>query len=540
MGFSTLLPWSLLFWQLSTIWEINEQYSHGFIVPVIMIYLILKIPSLPVHDPTQNGSSKIDFYFVLGTLLILFLFPIWIIRSANPDWRLLNVVFFLTVLLFSFLCIYMDGGWEKTKHFFFPLLFFAVAIPWPLSTDLKLAQWLQTKVSSTIVDCLLLMEHKAILQGTVIDVGVFGKIGVDQACSGINGLQASMVVSLFFGAYYGLPVIHRVFLFLSGFVVALLMNLARAFTMSFIKVKGRGELLDSPVLSIGKWQAPNLHDLAGLIETIFILICILLISKIFTIGTIVSPISEKENNWNNLLIRSPLGLSLVTVIILVAAVISSEVHYAYKEKDMVNMPEIKVNLDEKDLLIEKQEIPRQVVAQLHFKEASSKQWQDKFRTIPHPYGLEPKINPNDQYWQAFQASWDSGGACTAVLSTHSPESCLPLTGLSQIAPLPGKNPLLIPIKVNEQEILFEAYEFSKNLRKLFVFRCFWPKKLMPNQPNLFPRGGYNFSGRIASAIEGRRNVGGTMLAIALANVDSQKKALSKLQNLANRRISFVY
>ena len=170
----------------------------------------------------------------------------------------------------------------------------------------------------------------------------------------------------FFGAYYGLPAIHRVFLFLSGFVVALLMNLARAFTMSFIKVKGRGELLDSPVLSIGKWQAPNLHDLAGLIETIFILICILLISKIFTIVTIVSPISEKENNWNNLLIRPPLGLSLVTVIILVAAVISSEVHYAYKEKDMVNMPEIKVNLDEKDLLIEKQEIPRQVVAQLHF------------------------------------------------------------------------------------------------------------------------------------------------------------------------------
>ena len=95
-------------------------------------------------------------------------------------------------------------------------------------------------------------------------------------------------------------------------------------------------------------------------------------------------------------------------------------------------------------------------------------------------------------------------------------------------------------KVDDQEILFEAYEFSKNLRKLFVFRCFWPKKLIPNQPNLFPRGGYNFSGRIASAIEGRRNVGGTMLAIALANVDSQNKALSKLQNLANRRISFVY
>ena len=35
------------------------------------------------------------------------------------------------------------------------------------------------------------MEHEANLLGTVIDVGVFGQIGIDQACSGINGLQAS-------------------------------------------------------------------------------------------------------------------------------------------------------------------------------------------------------------------------------------------------------------------------------------------------------------------------------------------------------------
>ena len=83
-----------------------------------------------------------------------------------------------------------------------PLLFFLVAIPWPLKRDLELTQWLQERVSSIIVDILLLMEHEARLEGTVIDVGVFGKIGVDQACSGINGLQASLVVTLFLGAYY--------------------------------------------------------------------------------------------------------------------------------------------------------------------------------------------------------------------------------------------------------------------------------------------------------------------------------------------------
>jgi hypothetical protein len=92
--------------------------------------------------------------------------------------------------------------------------------------------------------------------------------------------------------------------------------------------------------------------------------------------------------------------------------------------------------------------------------------------------------------------------------------------------------------VANREIFFETYEFSKNSRKLFVFRCFWPKKLLPNQPNEFPRGGYDFNGRINAALEGRRNVGGTMIALALANVDSPQTAINKLQALAKQRLSF--
>jgi hypothetical protein len=92
--------------------------------------------------------------------------------------------------------------------------------------------------------------------------------------------------------------------------------------------------------------------------------------------------------------------------------------------------------------------------------------------------------------------------------------------------------------VDGHDVLFEAYEFTRNYRKLFVFRCFWPKRLTPGQPNLFPSGGYNFSGRIDSALEGRRNVGGTMLALALANVESPQTAINKLQALAKERLSF--
>lgn len=533
-----LLPWSLLFWQLGTVWEINAQYSHGFIVPLLMVYLLLKATNSPREKLSVSSPLQGKMIFIIGIPVIISLLPIWVVRGANPDWRLLNVIFYVAVLSFSLACIYDQGGWEKLKTYLFPLLFFIVAIPWPLATDLKLTQWLQAKVSATIVDCLLLMEHKAQLNGTIIDVGVFGKIGVDQACSGINGLQASIVVSLFMGAYFRLPTLHRFMLFFVGLVTALMMNLARAFTMSFIKVKGRGDLLDSPVFSIGSFSAPNLHDLAGWIETGAIFITILLLSKIYSIGTKHSSLQTKNSNLQNLLIPVPSAFAIFTVLFLSATVYASNAHYQAKEKDMIPLPKIVVSLDNEELFTQRQEIPRQVTAQLHYEKAKSIQWQDRFRTIPHPYGLDPLINPNDQYWQAFEATWNSGGACTAVLSTHSPDSCIPLTGLIQINPIPGDAPETIKIRVANREIFFETYEFSKNSRKLFVFRCFWPKKILPAQPNLFPRGGYSFDGRINSALEGRRNVGGTMLALALANVDSPQTAINKLQALANQRLNF--
>ena len=188
------MPWCLLLYQLSFIWETNEQYAHGYLVPILCLFLLLKI------YPKDNEIESLDrvsplqgkLWVIIGIPLVLAFVPVWLVRGANSDWRLINFVLFGIVFLLSLVHWYDDGGWRRIKHLLFPLLFFLVAIPWPLKRDLELTQWLQEQVSSIIVDILLLMEHEARLEGTVIDVGVFGKIGVDQACSGINGLQASL------------------------------------------------------------------------------------------------------------------------------------------------------------------------------------------------------------------------------------------------------------------------------------------------------------------------------------------------------------
>ena len=243
---SLLIPWSLLLFQLSITWETNEQYAHGYLAPILCLYLLLKtkIPE-PLEKETNKPKSAFEgkAYLLLGIPMILTLFPLWLVRGANSDWRMLNLALFSVVFLLTIAQWYDHGGWPRIKVMLFPLLFFLVAIPWPLATDLQLTQWFQEKISSLIVDILLLLEHEARLEGTVIDIGVFGQIGVDQACSGIHGLQASLVITLFLGAYYKLRPLNRAIYVLAGIGIALLLNLARAFSLSFFKIKGKGEWL---------------------------------------------------------------------------------------------------------------------------------------------------------------------------------------------------------------------------------------------------------------------------------------------------------
>jgi len=532
-------PWALLIYQLSISWETNEQYAHGFLVPFLCLFLILKTYPDDASSDIQHKSSPLQgrMIYVLALPVIFCFLPVWLIRGANSDWRMVNVVLFILTLAYTFALLYDDGGWKRVRPLIFPFLFFLVAIPWPLKTDLLLTQWFQSKVSTIIVDILLLLEHQARLEGTVIDVGVFGKIGVDHACSGINGLQSSLVVTLFLGAYYGFGWINRIFLILAGMLLALSLNLCRAFSLSIIKVKGKGHLIDDSMFSIAGWAFPSVHDLLGWIETGCIFLAILLLARMAKGGLFLTTMANEPNRWLNLRYSKNPWFSLISLLLFIGIALGVEAHFLAFESRLKDSPDLTLSLDDPSIKTAEEEISKQIVAQLHYESADSVKWQDRFRTTFNQFGQQV-INPNEEYWQAFIARWDKGGACTAVLSTHSPDSCIPLTGLTQVSPIPGSTAPTFDLSINGVDVSFEAYEFSRDFRKLFVYRCFWPNKIEAGQKNLFPSGGYNFTGRINSAFAGKRNVGGTMIALAIANVDSSQTAINKLQALANQRLSF--
>ena len=99
---------------------------------------------------------------------------------------------------------------------------------------------------------------------------------------------------------------------------------------------------------------------------------------------------------------------------------------------MIGTQRLNLSLSDSDIVVKTLDIPSQVAAQLHFEKAPY-----NGKIVFGPFlNSQAIINPQEQYWQAFEANWDSGGACTAVLSNFT--NNIPLSGLTQISPSPTK------------------------------------------------------------------------------------------------------
>ncbi|MBU61938.1 MAG: exosortase/archaeosortase family protein, partial [Opitutae bacterium] len=384
--------WGMLIYQLQLTWSLNDQYSHGFIVPILCLYLALKAENKEENDKESSQQSESRTWLFIGIPCLLALLPLWVIREANSDWRMLNVALYICAASFTFALAYDQGGLSRAKMLAFPILFFLVAIPWPLATDLQLTQWLQGRVSSLIVNILLFMGHEVRLLGNVIDIGVFGQVGVDEACSGIHGLQASLVVSLFLGFYYRLGSIHRIIFCLAGAVVALSLNLLRAFSLAFIKIKGHGELLHAPLFSLFGIDAPTLHDLAGWVESGGILIVLFLLARMAGNHKKRNITDEEQNDWENLKTSPPIGFGMGACFWIILILAATHLHYDQRESSMEKLPKLNTSFTDQSIVTKQKSISSLVEAQLHYEDAVSAEWQERVLSRTNPYDGSSMIN----------------------------------------------------------------------------------------------------------------------------------------------------
>jgi exosortase D (VPLPA-CTERM-specific) len=195
-------------------WESQEEYSHGFLIPVIVAWLIWSRRDAIVASvgrPSWVGPALVVLaaaMHIVGKLSSLFV---------------LSQLGFIVVLLGIVLSF---GGYSLLKVMFVPIIFLVFAIPLPYFIDSVLSYRLQLISSELGTAFIRLFQIPVFREGNVIDLGVY-KLQVVEACSGLRYLYPLMSLGFLAAYFFQAPMWQRALIFLSTLPITILMNSLR-------------------------------------------------------------------------------------------------------------------------------------------------------------------------------------------------------------------------------------------------------------------------------------------------------------------------
>lgn len=194
-------------------WHIPD-FSHGFLVPVFVGYLLWtrrsELRETPLA-PTWNGVAVI----VLAVMVLLLG-----VYGAELFLSRISLVILLTGLVICF------GGWQLLRELRFALVVLLLAIPIPAIVLNQITiplQFMASKLASTL---LALVGVPVLREGNIIVLPLM-KLEVAEACSGIRSLISLITLSVFYGYFFERSRWRRVALALASIPIAIAANAVR-------------------------------------------------------------------------------------------------------------------------------------------------------------------------------------------------------------------------------------------------------------------------------------------------------------------------
>jgi exosortase len=428
MPFSVAIFWLALCWTLSAHWSTNAQYSFGWLVPPLALVLGWK----RWHSRPEPGLPASGAKAAMTLLVVLFM-PIWFVAQPNPEWRLLGWALGLAACAFALCGFGAAGGKAWAWHFAFPVAFTLAAVPWPSAVEQPVVQGLMRLVAGLSADLLNAAGIAAAAEGAVIQLKA-GTLGVDEACSGVRSLQASLMVALFLGELYRLSAGRRFVLFAIGGVVAFCCNV------------GRAVFLASRVAAQGIDAIARYHDPAGFT---ILTICFALVwgAALLVARNQKAPASPDApgpaHGWPRAWGWGLTGWLLVTI---------AGAEWWFRQAPRAAEPAWTFVFPEKLPGFRTLELPRETQAQLQADAAKMGAWS----------------SPAGQ-WLAFSFRWYAGTGRARILARmHKPDACLPATGWMLIDERP-----IVELRAGEVRVPFRALTFAKGEDRAHVYFCLW-------------------------------------------------------------------
>lgn len=192
-------------------WNKQEEYGHGYMLPMITLYFIWQRKGL--IQRTDFSPSWLGLVVVLLALMVFF------VGEVSALFILIHYAV-IAVLIGSALAIM---GWPAVKPVVLPILLLIFAIPLPYFLEASLSANLQLLSSKLGVTFIRWCQIPVYLEGNIIDLGNY-KLQVVEACSGLRYLFPLMGLGFICAYMYNTVFWKRVLVFLSTIPITLLMN----------------------------------------------------------------------------------------------------------------------------------------------------------------------------------------------------------------------------------------------------------------------------------------------------------------------------
>jgi exosortase len=461
-----LYLWFRLINNLRTEWETNPQYSYGYIVPFLCLGLLLhRWQALRSQPATSLRPSTFDiqlfrkspfsvFCFLLFAFLSFLYLPTRLIELATPEWRPIQWALGIIAIGLTLLAVSLGWGRQWLRTLAFPLCFFLVAIPWPTLIEQPIIQSLTRINAALVIEVMGLIGVPALQHGNVIEVGT-GVVGIDEACSGIRSFQSSIMISLFLGALYDLPLVRRLLFVPIGFVLAMIFNLARTSFLTYVAAK-------EGVSAIDKY-----HDPAGL------WIMVGCTAGLWLIGLMMRPTKPKKPSATAESISGKEGIEkleisprpalnpqlstlnrvcLFLLVWLLFVEFGAHTWYRTREARLPQGPNWSVIFPHENSTFRELPMAPATFNLLRFDDGKQGAWTE----------------PDGTAWQAFYFNWQPGRVAGYLAKRHTPEICMPATGREMLA-----GPELMVLEIHGLELPVRRYRFGPDGNSWHVYHCRW-------------------------------------------------------------------
>ncbi len=266
-----LFAFGFLYWQtvygMVMDWYVDENYSHGFLIPLISGYLLWQRKDV-IKNVTLSPSST-------GLPIVLMGLAVYLVGNVAGEsftMRISMLVVLMGTILFGY-------GSTLFKTVSFPFFYLIFMIPLPYIFYDSIAFPLKLLVSKYSVGFLKIIGIPVLREGNVIQL-VNTTLEVADACSGIRSIISLLALSMALAYFTQRGWIKKWILVVLAIPIAIFAN--------SIRVIGTGILADRYGAGVAEGF---FHEFAGLV--IFGVAMVMLISSAFILGRLGNGPDEK-------------------------------------------------------------------------------------------------------------------------------------------------------------------------------------------------------------------------------------------------------